>query len=86
MSQVRSLQGGSLPGKDGFAPQLFPDGPEQLCPDVIFAATPPTDGTLARYYRLPSDLAYPLPPNLSLEDGAMVSGWPYHIFLLFDLF
>ncbi|KAG1768115.1 hypothetical protein EDD22DRAFT_872982 [Suillus occidentalis] len=30
------------------------------------------DGTLARYYRLPSDLAYPLPPNLSLEDGAMM--------------
>jgi Alcohol dehydrogenase GroES-like domain len=67
-----------------FAPILFPDGPEQLCPDVIFAATPPTDGTLARYYRLPSDLAYPLPPNLSLEDGAMVSGWPHHISLKFD--
>ncbi|KAG1892353.1 chaperonin 10-like protein [Suillus subluteus] len=48
------------------------EGRYQLCPDVVFAATPPTDGTLARYYRLPSDLAYPLPPNLSLEDGAMM--------------
>ncbi|KAG2056331.1 GroES-like protein [Suillus hirtellus] len=48
------------------------EGRYQLCPDVIFAATPPTDGTLARYYRLPSDLAYPLLPNLSLEDGAMM--------------
>jgi len=38
----------------------------------VFAATPPYDGTLARYYRLPADLAYPLPENLTLEDGAMV--------------
>jgi D-xylulose reductase len=40
---------------------------------MAFAATPPYDGTLARYYRLPADLAYRLPANLSLEDGAMVS-------------
>jgi len=45
---------------------------KQLCPDIIFAATPPYDGTLARYYRLAADLAYPLPDNLTLEDGAMV--------------
>ncbi|KAG2120582.1 chaperonin 10-like protein [Suillus discolor] len=30
------------------------------------------DGTLTRYYRLPSDLACPLPPSLSLEDGALM--------------
>ncbi|KAG1757873.1 chaperonin 10-like protein [Suillus lakei] len=48
------------------------EGRYQICPDIVCAATPPTDGTLARYYRLPSDLAYPLPPNLSLEDGAMM--------------
>ncbi|KIK32365.1 hypothetical protein CY34DRAFT_19106 [Suillus luteus UH-Slu-Lm8-n1] len=46
----------------------------RICPDIVCAATPPTDGTLARYYRLPSNLAYPLPPNLSHEDGAMVHG------------
>ncbi|EGO02183.1 hypothetical protein SERLA73DRAFT_86416 [Serpula lacrymans var. lacrymans S7.3] len=44
----------------------------QLCPDVVFAATPPNDGTLGRYYRVPADLAYPLPDHLSLEDGAMM--------------
>ncbi|KAG1810140.1 chaperonin 10-like protein [Suillus plorans] len=43
-----------------------------ICPDIICAATPPTDGTLTRYYRLPSDLAYPLPPSPSLEDGALM--------------
>lgn len=44
----------------------------QLCPDIVFAATPPYDGTLGRYYRVPADLAYPLPDNVTLEDGAMV--------------
>src|SRR5712671_4100089 len=44
----------------------------KLCPDMAFAATPPYDGTLTRYYRLPEDLVYILPEGLSLEDGAMV--------------
>lgn len=39
---------------------------------MAFAATPPYDGTLARYYKLRSDIAYKLPPSMSLEDGAMV--------------
>ncbi|CAA7259867.1 unnamed protein product [Cyclocybe aegerita] len=47
-------------------------GRYELCPDIVFAATPPYDGTLGRYYRLPADLAYPLPENVSLEDGAMM--------------
>jgi len=47
-------------------------GRYELCPDIAFAATPPYDGTLGRYYRLPADLAYPLPDHLSLEDGAMM--------------
>ncbi|KAG6911206.1 hypothetical protein DXG01_003073 [Tephrocybe rancida] len=49
-------------------------GRYELCPDIIFAATPPYDGTLGRYYRLPADLAFPLPDNVSLEDGAMAIG------------
>jgi len=47
-------------------------GKYNLCPDIVFAATPPYDGTLARYYRLPEDLAYPLPDHVTLEDGAMM--------------
>jgi len=47
-------------------------GRYQLCPNVVFAATPPYDGTLGRYYKLPGDLAYPLPDNMTLEDGAMI--------------
>ncbi|KZT20407.1 xylitol dehydrogenase [Neolentinus lepideus HHB14362 ss-1] len=47
-------------------------GRYELCADMVFAATPPYDGTLARYYTLPSDLVYLLPDNLTLEDGAMM--------------
>ncbi|PSR90691.1 hypothetical protein PHLCEN_2v4840 [Hermanssonia centrifuga] len=47
-------------------------GRYELCPDMIFAATPPYDGTLARYYRIPADLCYKLPDHLTLEDGAMM--------------
>ncbi|KAK7060544.1 hypothetical protein VNI00_001310 [Paramarasmius palmivorus] len=41
---------------------------------MIFAATPPYDGTLARYYRVPGSLVYPLPDHVTLEDGAMAIG------------
>ncbi|EJD01200.1 xylitol dehydrogenase [Fomitiporia mediterranea MF3/22] len=47
-------------------------GKYNLCPDVVFAATPPYDGTLGKFYKIPSDLAYKLPDNLTLEDGAMM--------------
>ncbi|KAH9482565.1 putative D-xylulose reductase A [Psilocybe cubensis] len=47
-------------------------GRYNLCTDIVFAATPPYDGTLGRFYRLPADLAYPLPDNVTLEDGAMM--------------
>jgi L-iditol 2-dehydrogenase len=37
-----------------------------------FAATPPYDGTLATYYRLPEECCFPLPPHISFEEGALV--------------
>ena len=48
----------------------------------MFAATPPYDGTLGRYYKLPADLCCKLPDNLTLEDGAMVS--PLALLTLFS--
>ncbi|TKA41577.1 putative D-xylulose reductase A [Friedmanniomyces endolithicus] len=37
-----------------------------------FAATPPIDGTLAKYYSLPEDFCYKLPDSVSLEEGALM--------------
>lgn len=47
-------------------------GKYNLCPDMIFAATPPYDGTLCRYYRIPADFCYKLPESMSLEEGALI--------------
>lgn len=46
-------------------------GRYNLCPDMAFAATPPYDGTLARYYKLPQDFCYDL-GHLSYEEGALM--------------
>jgi D-xylulose reductase len=47
-------------------------GHYNLCPQMAFAATPPYDGTLARYYRLPEDFCYKLADGMTLEEGALV--------------
>ncbi|KAI1609549.1 D-xylulose reductase A [Exophiala viscosa] len=48
------------------------EGKYNLCFEMSFAATPPYDGTLAKYYVLPEDLCYKLPESLSLEEGALM--------------
>lgn len=48
------------------------DGKYNLCPEMAFAATPPFDGTLAKYYSLPEDFCYKLPESVSLQEGAVV--------------
>ncbi|WVQ99327.1 chlorophyll synthesis pathway protein BchC [Kwoniella sp. CBS 9459] len=45
----------------------------QICEHMVFAAYPPSrGGTLQRYYKLPADLVYKLPPSVALEYGAMM--------------
>lgn len=48
------------------------EGKYNLCLEMVFAATPPYDGTLAKYYVLPEDFCYKLPDNVPLEYGALV--------------
>ncbi|KIE01736.1 D-xylulose reductase A, partial [Metarhizium majus ARSEF 297] len=43
-----------------------------LCGDTVFAATPPHDGTLQKYYTVAGDYAYPIPKHMTVEDGALV--------------
>lgn len=47
-------------------------GKYNLCFSMAFAATPPYNGTLAKYYVLPEDFCYKLPANVSLQEGALV--------------
>uniref|UniRef100_A0A8H7K337 L-arabinitol 4-dehydrogenase n=1 Tax=Bionectria ochroleuca TaxID=29856 RepID=A0A8H7K337_BIOOC len=41
-------------------------------PEMIFAATPPWDGTLAKYYVNASDFCYKVPDSMDMEESAMV--------------
>lgn len=47
-------------------------GAYHLCPDMIFAALPPTDGTLSKYYANAGDFCYRIPDAMTLEEAAMV--------------
>ncbi|KAA8911735.1 chaperonin 10-like protein [Sphaerosporella brunnea] len=47
-------------------------GKYNLCAEMRFAATPPYDGSLAKYYVLPADFCVKLPEHVSLEEGALV--------------
>jgi D-xylulose reductase len=48
------------------------EGKYNLCAKMAFAATPPFDGTLAKYYLLAEDFCYKLPAGMSMEEGALV--------------
>jgi len=46
-------------------------GHYNLCPDVIFMATPPYDGSLSNYIIHPADFCFKLPDHVSFDEGAM---------------
>lgn len=47
-------------------------GRYNLCAEMIFCATPPVDGNLARYYTHPADFCYKLPSHVTMEEGALL--------------
>lgn len=47
-------------------------GHYNLCPDVVFFATPPVDGTFCEYIAHSVDYVYELPDNVSDDAGALI--------------
>jgi L-iditol 2-dehydrogenase len=47
-------------------------GRYNLCPDVVFFATPPIDGAFARYVVIHEDFAYALPDAVADDEGALL--------------
>jgi L-iditol 2-dehydrogenase len=47
-------------------------GRYNICPDVVFMATPPVDGAFCEFVVSPEDFAYKLPENVSTEAGATI--------------
>lgn len=75
-SKVKSLEKGDRVAMEPGIPCRHcvrcKEGKYNLCEEMAFAATPPYDGTLAKYYVLPEDLCYKLPEKVSLEEGALL--------------
>lgn len=75
-SSVKSLKAGDHVAMEPGIPcrrcERCKSGFYNLCPEMRFAATPPYDGTLTRFYKLPEDLCYKLPENMSMQEGALM--------------
>jgi L-iditol 2-dehydrogenase len=46
-------------------------GRYNLCPDVVFFATPPVDGSITRFVTIESAFAHPVPDGLGFEEAAL---------------
>lgn len=65
---VKGLQVGDRvalePGKTCGHCEFCKQGKYNLCPDVVFFATPPVDGVFCEYVAHPADLCFKLPLNV----------------------
>ncbi|KAI5696166.1 hypothetical protein M8J76_005915 [Diaphorina citri] len=48
------------------------EGRYNLCPEMVFCATPPHHGNLSQFYKHAADFCYKLPDHLTLEEGALL--------------
>lgn len=60
------------PGKTCGKCEFCRTGRYNLCPDVVFFATPPVDGVFQEYAAHEAALCFPLPENVSTLEGALI--------------
>ena len=60
------------PGKTCGHCEFCKTGRYNLCPDVVFFATPPVDGVFQEYVAHKADLCFKLPENVSTLEGALI--------------
>lgn len=60
------------PGKTCGHCEFCKEGKYNLCPDVVFFATPPIDGVFQEYVAHEADLCFKLPGNVSTLEGALI--------------
>jgi len=75
-SNVTHLKAGDRvalePGKTCGHCEFCRKGQYNLCPDVVFFATPPVDGVFQEYVAHEADLCFKLPENVSTLEGALI--------------
>lgn len=60
------------PGKTCGHCEFCKTGRYNLCPDVVFFATPPVDGVFQEYVAHEADLCFKLPDNVSTLEGSLI--------------
>jgi L-iditol 2-dehydrogenase len=60
------------PGKTCGRCEFCRTGRYNLCPDVVFFATPPVDGVFQEYATHEADLCFKLPDNVNTMEGALI--------------
>lgn len=60
------------PGKTCGHCEFCKTGRYNLCPDVVFFATPPVDGVFQEYVAHEAELCFKLPENVSTMEGALI--------------
>ena len=60
------------PGKTCGHCEFCKQGKYNLCPDVVFFATPPVDGVFCEYVAHEAALCFKLPDNVSTMEGALL--------------
>lgn len=60
------------PGRTCGHCEFCKEGKYNLCPDVVFFATPPVDGVFQEYVAHKADLCFKLPDNVSTMEGALI--------------
>ena len=60
------------PGKTCGHCRYCREGKYNLCPEVVFFATPPVDGVFQEYVAHEADLCFKLPDNVSTLEGALI--------------
>ena len=75
-SDVKHLKVGDRvalePGKTCGHCEFCRTGRYNLCPEVVFFATPPVDGVFQEYVAHEADLCFKLPDNVSTLEGALI--------------
>jgi L-iditol 2-dehydrogenase len=75
-ARVKHLRAGDKvalePGKTCGSCEYCRTGRYNLCPDVIFFATPPVDGVFQEYVAHDADLCFKLPENVGTLEGALI--------------
>jgi L-iditol 2-dehydrogenase len=73
---VKNLKAGDRvamePGKTCGKCEFCQRGKYNLCPDVVFFATPPVGGVFQEYVAHEADLCFRLPDNVSTMEGALI--------------